>query len=343
MASTLTEWPKSESLNNFKRKRKIKIMRHKTKDSSLAFYVNQLENLDKTLYEPLVEVSWGRDIALRPGVSLSDETTSFVQSQFAGSGTLKQGSGNIPWVNPGTTAIPGVGIDGTKVTTPLLPAAREISFTEIQLQRSQKLGQSIDQQQTDALNLLYQMNTDQMVYIGDTSINATGLLNNASVTTTTAAATGSGSSTTWASKTAAQILVDINSILTATWTAAGVALCPRKLGIPPVQFGLLAATLVSSAGNMSILEYVKINCIANAINGTPLDIVPMKWLTGRGASGADRIIAYTNDVKRVRFPMAPIQRLTAYYQGIRFAAPYIWAYGQIEFVYPETVQYMDGV
>jgi hypothetical protein len=318
-------------------------MKFKTKDSSLAFYVNQLENLDKTLYEPLVEVSWGRDIALRPGVSLSDETTSFVQSQFAGSGTLKQGSGSIPWISDNTTAIAGVGIDGTKVTTPLLPAAREISFTQLQLERSQKLGQSIDQQQTNALNLLYQMSTDQMVYIGDTAVNVTGLLNNASVTTTTAAAVGTGSSSLWSTKTAQQIMNDVNGLLSATWTAAGVALCPRKVGIPPVQFALLANTLVSTAGTVSVLEYLKNNCIANSINGTPLDIVPIKWLTGRGAAGADRMIAYTNDVSRVRFPMAPIQRLTAYYQGIKFAAPYIWAYGSVEFVYPETVQYMDGI
>jgi len=29
----------------------------KTRDSALAYYVNQLENLDKRLYEPLVSVT----------------------------------------------------------------------------------------------------------------------------------------------------------------------------------------------------------------------------------------------------------------------------------------------
>jgi hypothetical protein len=41
--------------------------------------------------------------------------------------------------------------------------------------------------------------------------------------------------------------------------------------------------------------------------------------------------------------MVPIRRETAYYHGIRYTAPYIWAMGQIEFVYPETVQYADGI
>lgn len=320
-------------------------MRFKTKDASLSFYVNQLENLDKKLYQPLVEVSWGRDITLRPGVSLSDEATSFISSQFGGSGSLKQGSGNIPWISGNGTAIPGVNVDGTKTMTPLLPAAREISFTEIQLQRSQRLGQSIDAQQTDSLNILYQMSTDQMVYIGDTAVNVTGLLNNANVTATTAAAVGTGSSTLWSTKTAQQIMNDVNNLLSATWTASGFAVCPRKIGIPPTNFALIANTLVSTAGTVSVLEYLKNNCIANSINGTPLEIVPMKWITGLGTSGngTNRMIAYTNSVDRVRFTMAPIQRFTAYYQGIRYAAPYIWAYGGTEFVYPETVQYMDGI
>ena len=46
------------------------------------------------------------------------------------------------------------------------------------------------------------------------------------------------------------------------------------------------------------------------------------------------MVAYTNDESRVRFPMVPVRRETAYYQGIRFTAPYLWAFGQMEIVYP---------
>jgi hypothetical protein len=41
--------------------------------------------------------------------------------------------------------------------------------------------------------------------------------------------------------------------------------------------------------------------------------------------------------------MVPIRRETAYYQGIRFIAPYLWLFGEMEFVYPETVLYADGI
>ena len=318
----------------------------KTKDSALSFYVNQLDNLDKRLYMPLTSVSWGRDIKLRPGITMSNESTSFIQSTFAGAGTLYNGNsnagGNMPWISPETTAIPGVSIDGTRQVFPLRLLAREISFTSVELDRSQLLGQPIDAQKTDALNILYQMNTDQMAYIGSADVGAYGLLNAPQVTASTVS-TGISGSTHWAQKTPTEILADVNELLETTWQASAFAVCPSKLLLPPFQFSLLASTLISSAGNQSVLKFLMDNTISLQINGKALDIQPVKWLTGRGAGGADRMLAYTNEENRVRFPMVPIRRETAYYEGIRFIAPYLWAFGQMEFVYPETLQYADGI
>jgi hypothetical protein len=314
----------------------------KTQDSALAYFVNQLENLDKRLYEPLVSVSWGRDIKLRAGITMSNESTSFIQSAFAGSGSLQNSQGNMPWLSSESNTIEGVSINGAKVVTPLRLLGREVSYTSVELERSQMTGQSIDVQKTDALNVLYQMNTDQMVYIGSTDVGATGLLNSALVTSGSVA-TGASGSTLWTQKTPDEILADVNTLLVSTWQAAGYAVMPSKLLLPPQQFGYISTQKVSSAGNVSILKYLMENCIALNINGKQLDVQPVKWLPGLGAGGTNRMVAYTNEENRVRFPMVPIRRETAYYQGMRFLAPYIYAFGSIEFVYPETAQYADGI
>lgn len=319
----------------------------RTRDSALSYYVNQLDNLDKRLYEPLVSVSWGRDIKLRSGITMANESTSFIRSAFAGAGSLGNPAtanlgGNMPWISAETTAIPGVSVNGERVVLPLRLLAREISYTSPELERSNLLGQPIDAQKIDALNILYQMNTDQMVYIGSSEVGATGLCNSSLVTAGNVSA-GIGGGTTWATKTPVEILADINTGLKDTWTSSALAVCPDKLLLPPTQFSYLASTLISSAGNMSILEFVKKNSIALTVNGRELDIQPVKWLTGRGDSSSDRMVFYTNDESRVRFPMVPIRRETPYYQGIRFTAPYLWAFGEVEFVYPETVRYADGI
>lgn len=315
--------------------------RFRTRDSALAYYVNQLENLDKRLYEPLTSVTWGRDIKLRAGVTMSRESTSFIRSAFAGAGTL--GSvGNMPWISAETTAIPGVSINGQKVVLPLRLLAREVSFTSVELERSQLTGQPIDAQKLDALNTLYQMNTDQMVYKGSADVGATGLINSAEVTIYDVP-NGISGSPLWANKTPDEILADVNALIQGTWQASAYAVCPSKLLLPPLQFSYIASQKVSSAGNVSILKFLKENCIALSVNGKELDIQPVKWLTGAGVGDVNRMVAYTNEEDRVRFPMVPIRRETSYYQGIRFIAPYLWAFGQMELVYPETVRYGDGI
>jgi hypothetical protein len=319
--------------------------RFRTKDSTLAYFVNQLENLDKKLYEPLVSVSWGRDIKLRPGITMSNESTSFIQSSFASSGSLASANasgGNMPWISAETNDIPGVSVNGQKVVLPLRLLARELSYTSVELDRSALTQQPIDVQKMNAMNVLYQMNTDQMVYVGSSDVGATGLLNNSAVTEYVVA-NGVSGSPLWVNKTADEILADVNTLLVNTWTASAYAVCPGALLLPPAQFAYISSQKVSSAGNVSILKFLKENTISLNVNGKELDINPVKWLPGLGAGSTNRMVAYTNDENRVRFPMVPIRRETAYYSGIRFTAPYLWAFGQMEFVYPETVQYADGI
>lgn len=309
-------------------------------DSSLAYYINQLESFDPKLHDPLFLVSWGRDIQLRPGVSLDLEATSFTRSSFAGTGS--QSAQGKPWLNGTSDNMPGVSVNGEKLTTPFRLLGREITFTSVELSRSQKLGQPIDQQKMNGLNNLYQLETDAMVYIGDSDVGAEGLFNSSLVTSALVVA-GASTSRLWSTKTPDEILADVNTLLNASWAASGYKVMPQELRLPPTQFALIAQMKVSSAGNVSVLSYLEDNSVALRVNGKKLNIQPAKFLVGIGASGADRMVAYTNAVDMVRFPMAPIARQTAYYQGVTFHAPYIWGYGEVEFVYPETVRYADGI
>jgi len=315
-------------------------MKTKTFDSTLAYFVNQLDNLDRKLYEPLYNVTWGRDINLRTGITMANESTSFIRSNIGGIGTQRaQGK---PWISPNTTTLPGVSVNGERIVLPLRLLGQEISYTSVELERSQLVGQPIDAQKFDAMNIMYQMNTDEMVYVGDTDVGATGLVNS-SLVTSAAVANGTAGTPAWATKTPDEILKDVNDMVTAAWQASGFAACPDKVLLPPAQFAYISSQKVSTAGNVSILQFLEDNSISLRVNGRKLDIQPVKWLTGRGAAGADRMVAYTNQEDKVRFPMVPVRRETPYYLGIKFNAPYIWAFGEVEFIYPETVVYRDGI
>lgn len=307
-----------------------------TIDSAGAFLVGELERLDQRLHEPLAAVTWSRDIDLREDVSIADEFSAFTNSSFAAANGV-QGSGKA-WIGKDASAITGVSLDIGKTTSPLSLWAMQLGWTIPELESAQKLGRPVDQQKFAGLQLKHQMDIDEQVYIGDSALGLTGLVNGSAVTNSSNATTGN-----WGSATPDQILADVNELLNSVWAASAYAVCPSDLRVDPLNFGRLVSTKVSSAGNISVLEFLKLNSLSNAINGKQLDIQPLKWLTGRGASSTNRMVAYTKDPMRVRFPLVPLQRTPLEYRDLRQLTTYFGRLGAVEFVYPETVGYRDGV
>lgn len=316
-----------------------------TIDSAGVFLVGELERLDQNLHMPLAAVTWSRDIDLREDVSIADELSSYTNSTFAAAPGVN-GSGKA-WIGKDATSISGMSLDIGKTPNPLTLWGMQIGWTIPELESAQKLGRPVDAQKFEAMKLKHQMDIDEQVYIGDTALGLSGLLNHTLMTNSTNAVTGSW---TGGTTTPAQILADVNEHLNSVWAASGFAICPDRLLLPPLQYGYLVSTVVSSAGNISLLEFLRQNSLSNAINGRPLDIQPCKWLTGTnrggrgpGASGKDRMVAYTKDPMRVRFPLVPLQRTPLEYRDLRQLTTYFGRLGAVELVYPETIGARDGI
>lgn len=305
-----------------------------TIDSSGAFLVHELERLDQTLNLPLTSQTWSRDIQLREDVSIADEISSFTNTTFAAAGTPNANGKN--WISPLATAIAGINVDIEKKGFPLELWGMELGWTVIELNAAAQVGRPIDTQKYDGMQLKWNMDTDEQVYIGDTAKGAKGLLNLVQVTPTNA-------TKTWATSTADEIRASINQVLSNAWARSAYSKVPEDLLIPPEQYSFIASTIVSSAGNQSLLTYLETNTIAYHQNGKPLNIRPVKWMKGRGVGGTDRMVAYTNDKKFVRFPMVPLQSVPIQYRGLYQLVTYYGKLGAVEPVYPETLNYMDGI
>lgn len=307
-----------------------------TVDSTGAFLVGELERLDQRLHMPLAAVTWARDVDLRTDVSMADEDTSFTNSTFSSAQGVA--GSNKAWAGKDSSAIVGVGLDIGKQIFPLNIWAVQLSWTLPELASAQKLGRPVDQQKYEGMTLKYQMDVDEMVYVGDTSLALTGLLNQTNSTNTGNAVNGA-----WATASPQQILADVNSLLTSVWKASAYAIAPDRLLVDPTSYSILVSTLISTAGNISVLEFVKMNSLVNAANGRPIEIQPCKWLLGTnngnplGVAATNSMFAYTKDPVRVRYPLVPLQRTPMEYRDIRQLVTYFGRLGAIEIVYQECV------
>ncbi len=304
-----------------------------TIDSTGAFVVGELERMDQTLNMPLVSVKWTRDMPLRGDISIADEVSSFTNTDFSSVGGPNPMGKN--WMGKKGTATPGPELNIEPTRNNLTPWATEVSWTVLELVSAQKLGRPIDTQKHEAMKLKWNMDTDEQVYIGDSGLGVPGMLNLPDIIPLAAAAA-------WTATTDPDVILqDINLVLTDVWMRSGYAVCPAKIGLAPELFGLLTIKKVSSAGNISVLEYVKINSIAFQENGEPLEIVSIKWASKRGAGGSHRIVAYTQDEKYIRFPMVPLLNTPLEYRSMQQLTVYYGKLGQVEAPYSNTISYLD--
>lgn len=325
----------------------------KTVDSTGAFLVGELERLDQTLHEPLAAVSWGRDIDLREDVTIADEVSSFTVSTYGSPGGLGTGSGvgnGKAWIGKSTDQIQGLSLDIAKTPQPLRLWGMEIKYTIPELESAAKLGRPVDQQKYEGLKLKHQMDIDEQVYIGDTTTGDTGLVNAAAVTNTANVANGAGGSPLWANKTPDEILLDVNEILNSAWAASGWAVVPGRLLLSPLPYGYIATQKVGTAASSSILSYLEDNNLLTKSGKGKLQILPLKWLIGAGSGGTigtqngkDRMVVYTKEKERVRYPMTLLQRTPIQYDSIYHKSTYFCRLGVVEIVYGQTLAYRDGI
>ena len=301
--------------------------------STGAFLQGELERLDHTLYEPLSDFTWTRDVPVRTDVTIADEVTSFIWSEFAG-GFGGTGNGQKNWIRGAGTTIAQPSVQSHKVLTKLTPWGMEVAFDVFELQKSQQTGRPIDVQKYDAMKLKHNLDIQRQVYLGDDEVGVKGLLNNEAVVTK------ENLGTFTASTTPAQARDFFNTVLDAAWKATGYIRISNTVLIPPALFAKLATTPLENT-DKSLLEWVKANNLATSM-GTQLSILPVKELADSTInSGNGRIVAYTNARDCVRFPLVKLQAMQVQYRSFQQVVPYFGALGGVEFVRPEMVYYGD--
>lgn len=308
-----------------------------TIDSLGGYLVGQTEKLDPKINMPLQAVTFQRDFDFRTDVSLSNETASFTRNTYGmagGNGT----DGLDNFASKGQTAVGEVSVDTQKIAYPLLPWKARISYDMIDLQVSQLLAQPIDTQKIMATLAAYQLQSDRLAYIGNTSVDSsfTGLFNAPFLTSPVQ------SSVQWSagSTTAAQIQADINAQIAAYVSQSATAVAPNRLLVSYEDMSILTQP-ITTAGSISIKEYIENNNLAKSM-GADFKIMATKWSKGRGTGGRTRRVLYNKSPEYLRFSFVPLQRSPLTQDASMFRFDYMGRFGRIETPYLETLFAFDG-
>lgn len=315
--------------------------------SGQAFLQGELEKLDPKVHEPLMSVTWPRDIVVKTGGGYVDFTSNFF-AEYATAGANEYGL-----MGGATNALPTIQANLSKDVFPVNDYGYIIKVPFMDQQRMAQIGRSLEELMQNGLRKNYDKMLDQNVYFGMTSIGQTGLLNNPNITQSVAALNAGKTSRKWRDKTPTEILDDVNTAINLTWAQSEYDLTgmANHILIPPDDFNYINGTLVSSAGSQSILSFLLANNTAQA-QGRNLVIAPCRQCISAGeavvsgTTSSGRMMAYVNAEDRVHFDeTVPLTRVLTQpsVNDMAYLTAYVAKVGVVKFLYNQCAVYVDGI
>lgn len=306
-----------------------------------AFLTSELEKRDPLIRKPLSSITYPRDININVGGGWVD----YISATSVSYG-VTGGSENGPVAAGGANALPIVqaSVDKGLWKTHVFATALRVMFVD--MQKSNFIGRSLDQLLQDGVRLTYDKHMDANVYVGLSEYGTTGLVNNPDAVETTVA-NGAAGTATWKTKTPAEILADVNSAITAVWTAAeyDTEAMPNHILIPYEQYTYIMNTPVTALATETILDYIEKNNVA-AKNGGSLYVGAVRWCKGAGTGNTDRMVVYVNHERYINVDeLVPLTRAMTQPNATNFCYDTAYAanLSEVQVYYPQTIAYFDGI
>lgn len=259
--------------------------------------------------------------------------------------------GAARWYSGGAKDVAKADVTRDKSEVRVHMAGIGYGYDSEELGQAQLLGISLGTSKAFAARRAYTEFMWNVSQIGDTDKGLYGLTNQPSVTTGTAPADGTGGVTTWfdangnPTKTPAQIIRDINAVLTGVFVDSLTVEMADTILLPYTTLSYLATTMLNDLSTEDLLSFIQRTNIYTKMSGQPLTVRGVLGLDTIGAGGTKRMVAYANrqDVVKLHLPM-PHRFLPVYQDGpMHFEVPGIFRTGGVEVMRPGAFRYLDGI
>ncbi|SEO76435.1 hypothetical protein SAMN02800692_1998 [Luteibacter sp. UNC138MFCol5.1] len=294
---------------------------------AMAFVVSQLAHVESTVYkrehqplqyEELVPID----------TSAGDYATSVVYEMYDYAGRGKRHSGR-------GKDIPKVDVAYAQKTVPVVLGVIGYDYSTEELRQSAFLRKPLDTARAEAAMDAYERHINDVALFGENEL--TGLFNNPYVPVVAPSVTG------WIGKDPDVVNAAFSALITQVWTNSKYVEMPTTVLLPGTVMAWMVSTRVPNT-TMNLLQYIKANNIAKSEKNIDLDIRTGYDLDTAGAGGTKRAMVYTKNPSKLKMhlPM-PIKFLPPQANGLLFEVPGEYKYSGVEFIYPKSALYADGL
>ncbi|WP_375187745.1 DUF2184 domain-containing protein [Sphingobium yanoikuyae] len=263
--------------------------------------------------------------------------------------------GKAEWFSGGAKDIAKADVTMDKSQVNIQMASVGYSYDIEEVGQAQLLGISLGSLKAEAARRAYTEFMWNITLTGDTTKNLNGLANQSAVTTGNAPADGNeggaANATTWfntngvLTKTPAQIIRDINNVLTGIFTGSLTVEMADTILLPYSTISYLGATPLSDTNSETLLSFILRTNIYTQMTGQQLTIRGVLGLDTAGSGSTKRMIAYANrqDVVKLHLPMPHRFLPVATSNNVQFDIPGIFRTGGVEVLRPGAFRYLDGI
>lgn len=253
--------------------------------------------------------------------------------------------GEAAWFDHQSTDMRMADVNRAKHETGVLMAGIGYRYTLEELGFAQMVpGTNLTSERAEAARRAYEEFVDKRAFLGDTPKGWTGLLNDATVTRVDAANTGTGPSRLWSTKTADQIITDVNDALTGVYTGSSSVEMADTVLLPIAAMAILSTKRIESTEGNALAWLQKYN-VYTLQTGIPLTIRAVLGLEYAGTGGVGRMIVYRKDPRVLKMHIPMTHRFLPVWQTgpMVFDIPGIFRLGPVEIRLPGAVRYVDGI
>lgn len=257
--------------------------------------------------------------------------------------------GMAEWISGYSKDVPLVNFSQSQFESGVHMAAIGYGWNLEEINQAQMLNVNLSNEKGLAARRSYEEFIDSYLLRGSRPDNGSakdtdfhGLIDYPGVTVVVAP-NGASSSPDWASKTADEVLLDINNILSGVWIDSQNIELADTLLLSENAYVQLANKRIPNT-DTTLMRYVMENNILRMRFGRDLTIRTVRGLETAGNGGVERVVCYRRnpEVLKAHIPM-PLRFLPVQQKMLEFVVPGIFRFGGLDIRRMGAVRYLDGI